>query len=53
MASLRIASVELGDTAAVTGLLDRLLHHARVLKCGPNAAGAQVQTGLHTGEGTK
>ena len=25
----------LGDTAAVTALLDRLLHHAHVLKCGP------------------
>ena len=24
----------LGDTAAVTALLDRLLHHAQVLKCG-------------------
>lgn len=29
----------LGDTAAVTALLDRLLHHADVLKCRP-AAGA-------------
>jgi DNA replication protein DnaC len=27
----------LGDTAAVTALLDRLLHHAHVLKCGPRA----------------
>jgi len=26
----------LGDTAAVTALLDRLLHHAHVLKCGPS-----------------
>jgi hypothetical protein len=25
----------LGDTAAVMALLDRLLHHAHVLKCGP------------------
>jgi DNA replication protein DnaC len=25
----------LGDTAAVTALLDRLLHHAHVLKSGP------------------
>jgi DNA replication protein DnaC len=30
----------LGDTAAVTALLDRLLHHAHVLKCG-SAAGAR------------
>jgi DNA replication protein DnaC len=27
----------LGDTAAVTALLDRLLHHAHVLKCGPRS----------------
>jgi DNA replication protein DnaC len=27
----------LGDTAAVTSLLDRLLHHAHVLKCGPRS----------------
>jgi hypothetical protein len=25
----------LGDTAAVTALVDRLLHHAHVLTCGP------------------
>lgn len=27
----------LGDTAAVTALLDRLLHHAHVIKCGPKS----------------
>lgn len=27
----------LGDTAAVAALLDRLLHHAHVLKCGPKS----------------
>jgi DNA replication protein DnaC len=27
----------LGDTAAVTALLDRALHHAHVLKCGPRS----------------
>jgi DNA replication protein DnaC len=27
----------LGDTAAVTAMLDRLLHHGRVLKCGPKS----------------
>lgn len=27
----------LGDNAAVTALLDRLLHHAHVLKCGPKS----------------
>ena len=31
----------LGDTAAVTALLDRLLHHAHVLKCGPLGAGGR------------
>jgi len=27
----------LGDTAAVSALLDRLLHHGHVLKCGPRS----------------
>jgi DNA replication protein DnaC len=27
----------LGDSAAVTALLDRLLHHARVITCGPQS----------------
>jgi len=27
----------LGDTTAVTALLDRLLHHGHVLKCGPRS----------------
>jgi len=27
----------LGDTAAVTALLDRMLHHGHVLKCGPRS----------------
>jgi DNA replication protein DnaC len=27
----------LGDTAAVSALLDRLLHHAHVLQCGPRS----------------
>ena len=27
----------LGDNAAVSALLDRLLHHAHVLKCGPRS----------------
>jgi len=34
----------LGDTAAVTALLDRLLHHAHVLKCGPRSWRTKVQT---------
>ncbi len=31
----------LGDTAAVTAMLDRLLHHAHILKCGPRAGGRE------------
>ena len=33
----------LGDTAAVTALLDRLLHHARVLTCGPRSWRTKLQ----------
>jgi len=36
----------LGDTAAVTELLDRLLHHAHVLKCGPRSWRTRIQTDL-------
>jgi len=43
----------LGDTAAVTALLDRLLHHAHVLKCGPRSWRTKVQTDLRTDEPTK
>ena len=39
----------LGDTAAVTALLDRLLHHAHVLKCGPRSWRTKVHTDLRTG----
>jgi DNA replication protein DnaC len=41
----------LGDTAAVTAMLDRLLHHAHLLKCGPRSwrtrqpAMAEAKTG--------
>ena len=38
----------LGDTAAVTALLDRLLHHAHVLKCGPRSWRTKVQPDLRT-----
>jgi DNA replication protein DnaC len=38
----------LGDTAAVTALLDRLLHHAHVLKCGPRSWRTKVETDLRT-----
>ena len=43
----------LGDTAAVTALLDRLLHHAHVLKCGPRSWRTKVQTDLRTEDATK
>ena len=43
----------LGDTAAVTALLDRLLHHAHVLKCGPRSWRTKVQTDLRTEVPTK
>jgi DNA replication protein DnaC len=36
----------LGDTAAVTALLDRLLHHAHVLKCGPRSWRTKLHTDL-------
>jgi DNA replication protein DnaC len=43
----------LGETAAVTASLDRLLHHAHVLKCGPRSWRTKLQTDLRTEEGTK
>jgi len=36
----------LGDTAAVTALLDRLLHHAHILKCGPRSWRTKLHTDL-------
>jgi len=36
----------LGDTAAVTALLDRLLHHAHILKCGPRSWRTKTDTDL-------
>jgi len=36
----------LGDTAAVTALLDRLLHHAHILKCGPRSWRTKTQADL-------
>ena len=43
----------LGDTAAVTALLDRLLHHAHVLKCGPRSWRTKVQTALRSNDAVK
>jgi DNA replication protein DnaC len=43
----------LGDAAAVTALLDRLLHHAHILKCGPRSWRTKLQTDLRADNGTK
>jgi DNA replication protein DnaC len=43
----------LGDTAAVTALLDRLLHHAHVLKCGPRSWRTKVATDLRADPATR
>ena len=40
----------LGDTAAATALLDRALHHAHVLKCGPRSWRTKVHTDLRAEE---
>jgi DNA replication protein DnaC len=36
----------LGDTAAVVAMLDRLLHHAHVLKCGPRSWRTKLHSDL-------
>ena len=36
----------LGDTTTVAAMLDRLLHHAHVLKCGPRSWRTKLQTDL-------
>ncbi len=38
----------LGDTAAVTALLDRLLHHAHVITCGPRSWRTKLQAAPDT-----
>jgi DNA replication protein DnaC len=43
----------LGDTAAFTALLDRLLHHAHALKCGPKSWRTKVHTDLRTEDTSK
>jgi DNA replication protein DnaC len=40
----------LGDVAAVAALLDRLLHHAHLLKCGPKSWRTKLNSGLRTEE---
>jgi len=36
----------LGDIAAVSAMLDRLLHHGHVLKCGPRSWRTKSATGM-------
>jgi len=43
----------LGDTAAVVALLDRVLHHAHVLKCGPRSWRMKQHADLRTQEVTQ
>ena len=38
----------LGDAAAVTAMLDRLLHHGHVLKCGPRSWRTKLAAGAAT-----
>jgi len=47
----------LGDNAAVTAMLDYLLHHGHVIKCGPRSwrtkTGAATAEGLATDDASK
>ena len=43
----------LGDAAAVTAMLDRMLHHAHVLKCGPRSWRTKLQGDLRGEEATR
>ena len=43
----------LGDTAAVTALLDRLLHHGHVLKCGPRSWRTKLHSDLRQEAATR
>jgi DNA replication protein DnaC len=43
----------LGDTAAVTAMLDRLLHHGHVLKCGPKSWRTKLSTSLQEDAATR
>jgi DNA replication protein DnaC len=43
----------LGDNAAVTALLDRLLHHGHILKCGPRSWRTKAHADLHRQEATR
>src|SRR5947199_9466640 len=41
----------LGDTAAVTAMLDRLLHHGHILQCAPRRWRSKLQAEQHGGQG--
>ncbi len=43
----------LGDTAAVTALLDRLLHHGHILKCGPRSWRTKLHSDLRQEAATR
>jgi DNA replication protein DnaC len=43
----------LGDAAAVAALLDRLLHHGHVLKCGPRSWRTKISKALPAEEPTR
>jgi DNA replication protein DnaC len=43
----------LGDTAAVSALLDRLLHHAHILKCGPKSWRTKLRGDLPAEQATR
>ena len=43
----------LGDAAAVAAMLDRLLHHGHVLKCGPRSWRTKIGENLPTDEATR
>lgn len=40
----------LGDTPAITAMLDRLLHHGHVIRCGPKSWRMKERTSLHSKE---
>ena len=40
----------LGDVAAVSAMLDRLLHHGHVLKCGPRSWRTKAATSVGGGQ---
>src|SRR5205807_541572 len=48
----REAHILLGDSAAVTAMLDRLLHHGHILKCGPRSWRTKLQAEQNGGKAT-